>query len=110
MIEGRDFLGIATILSETRSEASQRTQIGRAFYAAFLEARRYCETSLHHVRSRSPREHNEVAHVLGSVEPQLKVDLTFLRSVRNGADYELDLDPDTIELAESDGIGESGRC
>ncbi len=98
MIEGRDFLDISTILSETRSEASQRTQIGRSYYAAFLEARQYCEANLQHVRSRSPREHNEVAQALGRVEPQLKVDLTFLRSVRNGADYDIDLDPDTIEL------------
>lgn len=98
MIEGRNFLDVAAILTETRSEASQRTQIGRAYYAAFLESRRFCETNLNHVRSHSPREHHQVAQALASVDPQLRVDLVFLRSIRNGAAYNLDLASTTIQL------------
>ncbi len=98
MIEGRDFLDTADYLDTKPTEANRRTQIGRAYYAAFLESRHFCETMLQHVRSRSPREHAEVARTLARVDPQLKVDLAFLRSVRNDADYELDLDPGTIDL------------
>lgn len=98
MIRGRDFLATADELGTNSTEANQRTQTGRAYYAAFLESRTYCETKLQHVRSRSPREHAEVAQTLVAVDPQLKVDLTFLRSARNDADYELDLDATTIAL------------
>ncbi len=98
MIRGRDFLETADELDTNRTEANQRTQTGRAYYAAFLESRKYCEMSLHHVRSKSPREHAEVARALATVDPQLQVDLEFLRSVRNDADYELDLDTGTIAL------------
>lgn len=98
MIRGRDFLDFADILEINTSEASHRTQIGRAYYAAFLESRKYCETTLQHVRTRSPREHAEVARALAAVDPLLQVDLAFLRSVRNDADYELDLDAETMAL------------
>lgn len=98
MIKGRDFLATADYLGTNTTEANQRTQTGRAYYAAFLESRTYCETMLQHVRSRSPREHAEVAQTLATVDPQLKVDLAFLRSARNDADYELDLDATTIAL------------
>lgn len=98
MIEGREFREVARILVEIKSEASQRTQIGRSYYAAFLEARHYCEHHLNFVRTQSPREHSEVANALGRVEPQLKVDLAFLRSIRNGADYDVDLSAATIQL------------
>lgn len=98
MMRGRDFLELAHHLESTRTEASHRTQISRAYYAAFLEFRAFCEEFLHHTRSKLPREHAEVAQALAAVDPQLRVDLAFLRLARNDADYELDLDAETIAL------------
>jgi hypothetical protein len=96
MMHGRAFLEFALSLINDESEASKRSQISRAYYAAFLEARQHSHAWGLHVLSRRPQEHGEVAKALGSLNRQLHFDLSTLRSLRNGADYDLHLDEDTI--------------
>ncbi len=97
-MRGREFLTIASFLESIDSEASLRTQIGRHYYAAYLEARRYCELHLGYIRTRSAREHTDIPRILRAMDSDLADNLAFLRGFRNGADYDMDLGPDTVAL------------
>lgn len=95
---GRDFLTIVSHLKGVESEASLRTGTGRLYYAAFLEARSYCEQRLGYHRSHSSREHAEVPRLLRALDIDLADNLVFLRELRNAADYDLDLSINTVVL------------
>lgn len=86
-MRGRDFLTVAVQLRDIDSEAADRSRTSRAYYGVFLEARAFAETFLNHAPDRSPTTHQSVAAAVASIEPQLKVDFTFLRKARNSADY-----------------------
>ncbi len=88
MIRGIDHLSIVEILDQHQSEASMRTQIGRLYYAAFLEARRWCEGHLGYSRIRMAREHQAVANELAGIDLELQVVMRALRETRNAADYD----------------------
>ena len=96
MIGGREFLDVAEFLESMEGEASAGARTGHAYYAAFLEARSFCELATGYSRSKSSREHAEVARLLGRFDPELSANLTFLRQHRNAADYEIELSTETI--------------
>jgi len=95
-MEGRDFLAVAHHLRSQTDEASVRTRIGRAYYAAFLEARSYCEQHLGFVRTMSSREHHDIARLIRPVDRDMANMLKFLRGFRNAADYDLHLSSSTM--------------
>ena len=103
-MQGRAFLQFARSLDQDASEACRRTQISRAYYAAFLEARHAFQHLGFHVPSRRPREHADVANVLGESDRQLRFDLSSLRALRNGADYDLHISRTTIVLQAEEAI------
>ncbi|MEJ7900866.1 MAG: hypothetical protein WKF63_03420 [Thermomicrobiales bacterium] len=74
-----------------QSEAAERSRIGRAYYAAFLESRAFVGSFLQIQRARSSGEHQAVPAALGAVAPELAKSLEQLRTMRNAADYDLDL-------------------
>lgn len=98
MIRGTNFLAIVDILDRHPSEAAMRTQIGRLYYASYLEARRWCESHLGYSRVRMAREHQVLANLLGGIDPELQVSLRALRETRNAADYDDHLTP--VQVAE----------
>jgi hypothetical protein len=97
MITGRELLEVGAFLESMDGEASTRTQTGRAYYAAFLESRTFCERYQGHIRKKSGREHAEVPMLLSGLDAELPVDLAFLRKLRNMADYETDISQDTVQ-------------
>lgn len=88
---GREFIAVAIQLRMTDTEAAQRTRIDRAYYAAFLEGRRFAQVHLGLPTDRTRATHGSVAEALASIDTQFQVDLGLLRKLRNSADYELDL-------------------
>lgn len=97
-MRGRDFLEVAQYLHTPDGEAYLRTRIGRAYYAAYLEARTFCEDRLGYARTKSSREHQDIPRLIRSIDSFLADELAFLRSYRNTADYNLDISIDTVEL------------
>lgn len=67
MIQGRDLLTVVKVLERVETEAAMRTQVGRLYYAVFLEVRSWCEASLGYSRIRLAREHQAVANLLSSL-------------------------------------------
>lgn len=104
MIRGRDFLLVGQFLETLAGEASARTRTGRAYYAAFLEARQFCEDRLGHERVKSGGEHLSIPRLIATVDAKLEVDLTFLCQLRNHADYDLHLTEETIRLQVLDAV------
>lgn len=91
MIRGRDFLPVIDFLASLDGEASLRTQIGRLYYATFLEVRRWCEAELGYSRVRMAREHQAIANLFASIDPPVADNLKALRIARNAADYDENL-------------------
>lgn len=92
-INPREFLVTARTLNSNQgigfSEAVYRTAVGRAYYAAFLEARE--KASLGHVRSDSHKvvidHYNSLS--TNTAGPQIANKLRSLSAKRKDADYEL---------------------
>lgn len=82
MMHGREFLEVSAYLKGLESEASARTRVGRAYYAAFLEARAYCESVLGYQRTMTGREHSDVPKLLKSFDSDIAANLAFLRQLR----------------------------
>jgi hypothetical protein len=97
-MKGRDFLSVANYLMPLKTEASIRAQIGRLYYASYLEARTWCEVHLRYERKQYSREHAEIQRMLGAIDPELADELAFLRSYRNTADYDLYISADTLDF------------
>lgn len=97
-MRGREFIAVAVWLESLDSEASQRSQTSRLYYAVYLEARAWCEDHLGYVRIRSAREHVNIPGLLRNVDAEVAASLVFMRDLRNTADYDMDLSPDTIGL------------
>jgi len=95
-MQGRDFLTAVQHLAEHPDEPSLRSSISRSYYAAYLEARSFCEAVLGYTRTRSSAEHQDIPKLLDSIDKDLVVKLRFLRSRRNMADYDLDVSLATI--------------
>ena len=95
---GREFIAIAIQLRTTATEAAQRTRIGRAYYAAFLEGRQFAQARLGLPADRTSATHRSVAGALASIDAQLQVDLGLLRKLRNSADYDLDLPLESLGM------------
>ncbi len=88
MIQGRELLAIVSFLDQVGTEAALRTQIGRLYYAVFLEVRTWCEAHLGYSRVRMAREHQALANLLSSIDPDLVDQMGVLRTSRNAADYD----------------------
>ena len=73
-----------------QSEAAERSRIGRAYYAAFLESRAFVGSFLQIQLAKFSGEHQAVPAALGEVAPELAKSLEQLRTMRNAADYDLD--------------------
>jgi hypothetical protein len=56
MMQGRRFLEVAQRLHLEDGEPFLRNRVGRAYYAAYLEARQYCEEHLGYVRQKTSIE------------------------------------------------------
>jgi len=97
-MEGRAFLEVADHLLHDERESFLRSSIGRSYYAAYLEARVFCERYLGLVRSSSSREHQLVATCLLTFDPSVADTLRFLRRDRNTADYDIDVSDHTVRL------------
>lgn len=104
MIRGRDFLKVDAFLENWYEDEFVRTRIGRLYYAAYLEARGFCEVSLGYVRMRQGREHQDVPRLLLTMDPDLSSPIRYLRNLRNAADYDLDLSSETIRLNLADAL------
>jgi hypothetical protein len=98
MIEGRDFLRAYEFLDGMADEVGARTQTGRAYHAAFLEARSVCEIHLAYERTKTSREHAEIARLRKAFDPRMGDDLAILRRLRNLADYDLTVSNATVLL------------
>jgi hypothetical protein len=103
-MKGRAFLDVLPLLSPTQTEPSIRTQIGRIYYGAYLEARQWCETNLGFERTRLGREHSQVQKLLAGIDGVILEDLIFLRTYRNTADYDLHVSVDTLKLQLADAL------
>ncbi len=108
-MKGRAFLDVLPLLTPVETEASIRTQIGRTYYAAYLEAREWCEVNLGYKRERLGREHGEVARMLSPLDPTLEEDLAFLRTFRNTADYDLHISIETLLLQRDESMKRAER-
>lgn len=97
-MRGGEFTTVATWLRELEGEASLRSQTSRLYYAAYLEARAWCESRLGYIRIRSAREHAEVSKLPYRVDAELAASLAFLRDLRNATDYDMHLSQATIAL------------
>jgi len=95
-MRGRNFLAVALYLDDQDDEAFHRTQIGRYYYAAYLEARLFCERALDFERTRQSQEHRRVPQLISTIDQDRADNLTFLRKYRNTADYDLDVSAETI--------------
>jgi len=95
-MRGRDFLGTCAVLASVADEAAVRTRTGRAYYAAYLEARAFCEEQLGYVRVKQSREHQDVPRLLSPVDRDVVSRLLLLRQLRNIADYEMDVSRATV--------------
>ncbi len=101
-MRGREFMDVASWLEGLDSEASLRSRTSRLYYAAYLEARAWCEDHVRYTRTRYSREHADVARLINARDANLADDLAFLRSYRNTADYDMDLTLDTCTLQSLD--------
>ena len=97
-MRGRDFLEVVEYLLPLRGEASIRAQIGRLYYAAYLESRTWCEANLGYERLQYAREHADVQRMLAAIDSDLATKLKFMRTYRNTADYDLRISLATLEL------------
>ncbi len=97
-MRGCEFIVVAAWLEGLESEASVRSQTSRLYYAAYLEARSWCEEYLGYIRIRAAREHTDIPKSLRDVDPEVAVSLVFMRDLRNTADYDMDLSSGTIAL------------
>ncbi len=87
MIDGQRIADIAKFLEAKEGIASKRAQIGRLYYAAFIEARRYCEGNLGFVPTGGPDDHGEIRKLMDAKDPALAMKMDNLRKLRNQADY-----------------------
>lgn len=95
-MRGREFLRLSSLLATTPEEAAIRTRTSRAYYAAYLEARTFCEREFGYIRVKQSREHQDVPNLLRPLAPDIVGHLTFLRNLRNIADYDLDVSTATV--------------
>ncbi len=93
-MRGREFIDVASWLKGLDSEASVRSQTSRLYYAAYREARAWCEDHLEYIRNRYSREHADVARLINAHD----TDLAFLRAYRNTADYDMNPGLETAAL------------
>ena len=91
-MDERDFLTLARRLIAETAEASWRTAVGRAYYAAFHVARRLLE-GLNFTVPQAERAHSYLCLRLSNCgDPQVQdagADLNTLRRGRNAAGYDL---------------------
>lgn len=89
MIDGAQIAQIAVHLQRHAGLASKRTQIGRLYYAAFIDARHYCKTRHGFVPTGRSKDHEEVRRIIRDqcVDPGIARRLGTLRYLRNLADY-----------------------
>ncbi|MGN6032105.1 MAG: hypothetical protein ACTHQE_10625 [Thermomicrobiales bacterium] len=90
-MRGREFLGTCAVLASVSDEAASRTRTSRAYYAAYLEARAFCEDQLGYSRTKQSREHQDVPRLLHSIDRDVVSSLLLLRQLRNIADYDMDV-------------------
>lgn len=109
MIKGREFLRAFEYLNGMADEVGARSQTSRAYYAAFLEARTFCELHLGYINRKSGREHGEVPHVLAMLDSNTADSLVFLRRLRNMADYDLDISTTTTIAEQARQSGASAQ-
>jgi uncharacterized protein (UPF0332 family) len=96
MFNWAEFLELAQALQNLSGErfsdeASNRTAVSRAYYAAFCTARNYAEANLGFTRTATPRDHallRQHLQSLGGAWSIIAELLQELRVVRNMCDYE----------------------
>ncbi len=103
MITGTDVRKVATFLSRFSGEASTRAQIGRLYYAAFIDARHMCQYQFEFTPTGGGEDHDLVRRCLRDQarDPVLSENLLKLRIMRNKADYRESLPHERQLLKES---------
>ncbi len=93
MIDGAQIAKIAVHLQRHAGLASKRTQIGRLYYAAFIDARHFCKTTYGFVPTGGSEDHKEIRNVIRDrcSDPAIADRLHQLRGLRNRADYREDI-------------------
>lgn len=102
MMQGREFLLFADRSSDLTGQAASRSRISRHYYAAYLEYREYFVSTGHLTRSRMAREHQVVKTLVTRHFPDVATMMDTLRTNRNLADYELDVDLERLQRLEQD--------
>jgi hypothetical protein len=94
-----DFLDLAEELAGRDDEAARRTAVGRFYYAVFLQCR--AEVAKRVVPPRGARIHQWVANQPREENPQRAAFLHELRSHRNVADYDIEVEflPSIVDRA-----------
>jgi hypothetical protein len=101
-MRGREFLAFAEQTSGLTGQAPSRSRISRYYYAAYLEYREHFVIAGYLTRSRMAREHQVVKTLVATHFPDVASMMEALRTNRNLADYELDIDLATIRLMEEE--------
>jgi hypothetical protein len=102
MMQGREFLVFADQTTEIGGRAASWSRISRYYYAAYLEYRQHFVSTGHLTRSRLAREHQVVKSLTAMHFPDVAEMMNTLRLYRNMADYELDIDVETMQRLEQD--------
>lgn len=95
MFDPKDFLTFARSCERSNppSEAAHRTAISRAYYAAFLSVRDYCDNQDIVVQGNVARSHDNVIRAMWEIPHHSKYDmadeLKRLKKLREAADYDL---------------------
>lgn len=96
MFNPKDFLTFARTCerSTPSTEAAHRTAISRAYYAAFLSVRDYCDNEKIVVQGNVARSHDNVIHAMWEFPHHNRFDmaneLKRLKKLREVADYDLE--------------------
>lgn len=99
MIDGAQIAEIAVHLERHTGRASKRTQIGRLYYAAFIDARHYCKTRHGFVPTGGAKDHEVVRKIIREqcADPGIAKRLRTLRDLRNLADYRDDIQSQKLD-------------
>jgi uncharacterized protein (UPF0332 family) len=98
MFDESEFLAVAHHLVEADArEGFQRSAISRAYYAAFLLARRVFREQGKMQQGGGGSDHRRIANLLDDLDPALAENYGALRRLRNEANYTTEtVDPETL--------------
>lgn len=101
MFDEQEFLDVAQHLRASDGrEGFQRSAISRAYYAAFLHARRLCREQGVVAQTGSGSDHGVVASILNEMDINIGKEFRLLQQLRRAADYS-EREIESVRLAEN---------